>query len=227
MRRFDGAEVGASEAVEEAVDHLPVDPVGHVQRQAFAAEGGLDVGQQPRQRDALRVDLVDDDHAGEAARGCVFHHAHRHRLDAGGGIDDHRHRLDRLQRRQALAEEVGSAGRVDEVDARAGMREVHHRGVERMQHAALERVVVANGAAALDAAARADGARLVQQGLGQRGLAGDCGAHERQCSHGFHFGREAVRSAWHGWTPLHVRKAGPAARMGSGVACGRRGSVRD
>ncbi|MCY1369178.1 hypothetical protein D9M69_562000 [compost metagenome] len=67
VRRFDGAEVGASEAVEEAVDHLPVDPVGHVQRQAFAAEGGLDVGQQARQRNALRVDLVDDDHAGEAA----------------------------------------------------------------------------------------------------------------------------------------------------------------
>ena len=131
------------------------------------------------------------------------------------------------QRRQALAEEVGAAGRVDQVDARAAMREVHHRCVERVLHAALERVVVADGAAALDAATRADGARLVQQGLGQRGLAGGRGAHKRQRSHGFHFGREAVRSAWHGWTPLHVRKARPAARMGSGVARGRRGSVRD
>ncbi len=138
VRRFDGAEIGLAEAVEEAVHHLPVDPVGQVQRQAFAAEGGLDVGQQTRQRDALGVDLVDDDHAREMARGRVLHHAHRHRLDAGRGIDDHRRRFDRFQRRQALAEEVGAAGRVDEVDARAGMRQVHHRGVERVLHAPLD-----------------------------------------------------------------------------------------
>lgn len=77
VRRFDGAEVGLPEAVEEAVHHLPADPVGQAQRQAFAAEGGLDVGQQARQRDALRVDLVDDDHAREMTRGRVRHHAHR------------------------------------------------------------------------------------------------------------------------------------------------------
>ncbi|MNT51887.1 hypothetical protein D3C72_1888750 [compost metagenome] len=96
-----------------------------------------------------------------------------------------------------------------------------------MQHAALERVVVADGAAALDAAARADGARLEQQGLGQGGLASGRRAHQRQRSHCFHFGREAVRSAWHGGTPLRVRKAGPAARKGSGAAHRRRASVRD
>jgi len=51
----------------------------------------------------------------------VFHHPHRHRLDAGLRVDDDDDGLDRLQRRQALAEEVGRAGRVDAVDARVAM----------------------------------------------------------------------------------------------------------
>ena len=53
----------------------------------------------------------------------------------------------------------GRAGRVDEVDARVGVREVHHDGVERVLHAPLERVVVADGGAALEAAGGADARR--------------------------------------------------------------------
>jgi hypothetical protein len=67
------------------------------------------------------VDLVDDDEPVHVARRGVLHHAHGHRLDAHGGVDDHGGRLHRFQRGQALAQEVGAARGVDEVHARVGV----------------------------------------------------------------------------------------------------------
>ena len=84
VRRVDRAEVAVALAVVEAVDDLRAAGVGQVQRQAFPAEGGLDLRQQPGRSTPCGVDLVDDDHAVELARGRVLHHAHRHRLDADG-----------------------------------------------------------------------------------------------------------------------------------------------
>ncbi len=72
--------------------------------------------------------------------------------------------------------------------------QVHHGGVQRMLHAALERVVVADGAAALQRARRGDGAGAGQQGLGQAGLAGGGGADEGQRAD-----RRDARGAALGW----------------------------
>jgi hypothetical protein len=56
------------------------------------------------------------------------------------------------------------------VDARAAVVEVRDGRVQRMLVRLLQRVEVAHGVAALHRAGRGDGAGLVQQRLGQRGL---------------------------------------------------------
>ena len=174
VRRIDAAEIAVARAVVEAVDHLGAARVGQVQRQALAAEGGLDVGQQRGKLRAGGVDLVDHQQAVEVALGGVVHHSHRHRVDAAdfpaGGVDHHHGGLHRLERRQCLADEVGRPGRVDHVNARAGMLEVHHRGIERVLHLAFEGVEIADRAAALQAAGCADRAGTDQQRFGQAGL---------------------------------------------------------
>ena len=107
--------------VEEAVDDALAAVGGQVQRQALLAERGLDLRHQGREVDVLRVDLVDDDHAAALALRRVAHHPLGHHLDAGRCADHHRGRLDGLQRGQRLAEEVGRARRVDQVDAGVGV----------------------------------------------------------------------------------------------------------
>ncbi len=169
--RVDRGEVGAALAVEEAVDDASAAVRGQVQRKAFTSERGLDRGQQAGQVSG-GVDLVDDEQAVELARGGVLHHAHCHRLDTGAGVDHDGGGVHRFQRRQRLADEVRRAGGVDEVDARVAARQVHQRRVQRVLHAAFERVVVAHRGAALQAALGADGASGVQQGLREAGLAG-------------------------------------------------------
>jgi hypothetical protein len=135
------------------------------------------------------------------ARGGVVHHALRHRLDADRGVDDDGRRLHRLQRRQALAQAVGAAGGVDQVDAGVGVVQVQQRAVQRMLHAAFQRVVVADRAAAFQAAGAADDAGLQQQGLGQHRLAGGGGAHEGQGADPGNARGAAVGWAWHGGSP--------------------------
>ena len=180
VRGIDAAEVAVPFAVVEAVDDPGAAGVGQVERQALLAEGGLDLRQHAGQVDARGVDLVDDDQAVALARGGVLHHAHRHRLDAGRRVDDHRRGLHRLERGQALAEEVGGAGRVDEVDPRGAVREVEHAGVERMLHSPLDRIEVADRGAALQRPGGADRARGREQGLGQAGLAGSRRSDQRE-----------------------------------------------
>ena len=92
----------------------------------------------------------------------VLHHAPRHGLYARGGADDDGRGLHRLQRRQALAYEVGQAGGVDQMDAAAAMCGMHERGLQRMLGLDLQRVMVADRAAALHAAGRRDGAAVQQ-----------------------------------------------------------------
>ena len=121
------AEVAVPGAVVETIDHACGALVGQVQRQALTAEAGLDVGQQRGQVHPGCVDAVDDDQPVALALGRPGHHAHRHRLDADRGVDHHRRRLHRLQRRQRLAQAVGRAGGVDQVDATAAMRQVQQR----------------------------------------------------------------------------------------------------
>ena len=128
------AQVTGAAAVEEGVDHLHRAAVGHgagqVQRQALAAEGGLDLRQHGGQVGARGVDAVDDHHPVEPALGGVLHHAQRHRLDPGGGVEHHHRGVHRLQRRQAVADEIRRARRVDDVDAAALPVAVQHRRLQ-------------------------------------------------------------------------------------------------
>ena len=89
-----------------------------VDRQAFLAEGRLELREQPRQVHVLGVDLVDDDHAAEIALPRPLHHAARDHLDAVLGVHHDGRGLHRGQRADRAADEVGQPGRVDEVDAR-------------------------------------------------------------------------------------------------------------
>ena len=180
MRVVDAAEVAVPLAVVEAVDDLRGAGVGQVHRQADLAERRLDLRQHAGQVDAGGVDAIDDDHAVALARGGVLHHAHRHRLDADRRVDHHRRRLDRLERGQALAEEIGRARRVDEVDAGLAVRQVQHARVERVLHAPLERVEVADRRAAIERPRRDDGARGNEQRLGEARLAGGGRTDERE-----------------------------------------------
>jgi hypothetical protein len=159
VRRVDAAEIAVALAVVEAVDDARAAGVGQVERQAFLAERVLDLRQHAGQVDAGHVDPVDDDHAIALARRGVLHHAHRHRLDADRRVDHDRRRLHRLERGQALAEEVGRARRVDEVDARLAARQVQHARVERVLHAPLERVEVADLSCRARASRRDDSRR--------------------------------------------------------------------
>ena len=201
VRRIDAAEIAVAFAVEEAVHDLAGAGIGQVDRQAFTAEGGLDLREQLGQIDTGRVDAVDDDQAIETARGCVVHHPPRHRLDAEHRIDHDSRRLHGFQRRQALTQKVGAARGVDEVDARCRMVEMQHAGVQRVLHPSLERVVVAHRAAALQAARCADGAGACEQGLGKAGLAGGCGPDEGERSDRAQARRACRGWAWHGGSP--------------------------
>ncbi len=195
----DRAEIAVPLAVEEAIHHLAAARIGQVQRQAFLAEGLADLSQHRLQVHALRIDLVDDDDAVDLSLGGVFHHAQRHRLDAGHGVDDDGRRFHRLQRRQRLADEIGGARGVDEVHAGAGVVQMHHRRVERMAEALFQRIVVADGAATFQRAGRGDGAGVVQQRFGQAGLAGRGRAHQGQgADRGDGFGA-GVPAAVGGW----------------------------
>ena len=202
---LDAAEVGLHTgrrvAVEKTIDHPRATGGRQVQRQAFLAEGfahGLEHGGEV---DAGAVDLVDDDQAVQVSCCGVGHHAARHRLDADGGVDDHGGGLHRLQRRQAVAEEVGAAGGIQQMHADAAVVEVQHRGVQRMLHAAFECIEVADRAAALDAARCVDGSGAGQQGLGQGGLACRRRAHQGQRTDGGRPEWAAGEGCGHGRSP--------------------------
>ena len=162
----------------EAVQHRFAPLRGQVDRQAFAAERGLDLLHQRFQVDALRIDLVDDDDAVAFALRGPLHHAHRHRLDAGRCVDDDGGGLDGLQGRQRLPEEIRRTRGVDQVREDVAVFEVQQRRVEGTQGPLFQRVVVRDGTAPLDAAGCAHRPGLPQQGFGQAGLACGTGPDE-------------------------------------------------
>ncbi len=117
------------------------------------------------------VDPVDDDHAWQAALRRHVQDAPRRRLNALVGGDDDRHRLGRRQDRERLAEEVGEAGRVDQVDEQAVVPKRRDRRIEAVAMGLLLGLEVADGVAVLDAPGLRDHAGVRKQTLGERRLA--------------------------------------------------------
>ena len=165
MRFGDGGEVRFAAGIEEAVHHLRAAGRGQVDRQAFLAEGFLELLEQGGQVDVVRVDLVDHQQTAQPALARPVHHARGGQLDAGLCVDHDHRRLHRLQAGDGLAMEVGIARGVDHVHARAVVIEVGDCGVQRMLVLLLQRIEVAHGGAALDAAGGGDRAGCMQQVL--------------------------------------------------------------
>ncbi|MCY1292398.1 hypothetical protein D9M70_416230 [compost metagenome] len=164
-------EVGLAVGVEEAVDH-PVGAIGRqVERQHLLAEGLAQVGEQGRQVDPFGVDLVHHEDAAQPAFAGQGHHPPGDQLDAALRIDHHQRGFHRGQGGDGLADEVGVAGGVDQVDLGAGMTAMCQRRAQGVSVVALQRVEVADRVATLQGAQAGDRAAAVQQGLDQAGLA--------------------------------------------------------
>ena len=173
VRRRDRIEVGVRVfGIEIAVGDPRGAVGGQVQRNALAAEGLADLRHEPGQVGGFAVDMADHDEPGHVHFPGGVHGAPGHEFDAGRGVDHDHRGFGRRQHAQRASREIGGAGRVDQVDVSAAVLEMAHRHVGGILQALLFRAVVANGAAALDAAGRRDCAGCRQQVFGQHGLAG-------------------------------------------------------
>src|SRR5262249_40470429 len=121
--------------------------------------------------DVVRVELVDDQHAGQAAAAGLVEQPAGVDLDAGRRGDDDDGGFDGAQGGQGAADEVGGAGGGEQVDVLALVLQVQDAGVDGEMALVLLLVVVGNAGAVLGAAAAVDGPRGVEQGVGKRGLA--------------------------------------------------------
>ncbi len=165
VRLRDRREIGISRRVEEAVDDPRAVARRQVDRQTFLAERCLQRFEHAFGIDVVGVDLVDDDQTAEPSLAGPFHHPLRDHLDAGLCVDDDARRFDSIERTDRLAHEVRKPRRVDQVDARPLGVQVRYRRAQRVFPCLLERVEVAHGRAALDAARGANRACLCEQRL--------------------------------------------------------------
>ncbi len=120
-------EVGLARVVREAVDDARAAVGRQVDRQTRASERVLNRRHEAGQVDVLGVDAIDDDHPAQAAFGGPVHHPARHQFDAVLRVDDDRNGFHRVERANALPDEIGMPGRVDQVNARAAVVEVDDR----------------------------------------------------------------------------------------------------
>ena len=117
MRFLDRREVGRLAVImEKAVDDFRAAGRRQVDGEAFGSELVADFLERRLRICVAGIDLVDDEDAAQAPVPGRVHHALRHRLDAGDGVDDDGRGFHGLQHRQRAADEVGVAGRIDEID---------------------------------------------------------------------------------------------------------------
>ena len=121
--------------------------------------------------DVVGVELGDAEDAAEAGVARLLPGAAGVDLDAGVGVDRDQRRVDRSQRADRLADEVGIAGRVDDVEPLAGVVEMDDRRLDRMLVVLFFFVEVADAGAVVDARLAADSAGLDEQMIDERCLA--------------------------------------------------------
>ncbi len=160
---------GVGEQVGDAVERrLLAD--GQLERRDAGAEAVAQLFERAVEGGALLVELVDEDHPGDPHLLGETPHPLGAHLDAVDGAHHEDGEIDHAERSVDVADEVGVAGGVDEVDLVTLPLE---RGVgQRQRHAPLRflGVVVEHGVAVLDSAQAADGSGPVEQRLGQRRL---------------------------------------------------------
>ncbi len=128
------------------------------------AQGSVEAG-------PLAVELVDEHETGQAELGCQVPDRFGLRFDALDRAHHDDSEVDDRQRRSHLAEEVGVAGRVDDVELDVAQRARCHG--ERQRHVPFDLfgLEVADGGAVVDLSLSGDGTGGEEQSLGQRGLA--------------------------------------------------------
>ncbi len=132
VRGRDGTEITFAAVVQQAF-HDRLGPAGgKIDRQAFVAEGLLDLRDETLQINFRQIDFIDDDRARQIARAGDLHHSPRDHFDARLGVDDHGDGFDRRQARDAEADQVGAAGRVDDVDSLAKVIAMQDGGIDGM-----------------------------------------------------------------------------------------------
>jgi hypothetical protein len=139
-----------------------------------------DIPQQPVIARAAPVDLVDEHHGRDASPLQRPHQDAGLRLHALHGRDHQDGAVEHAQRAFHLGDEVGVAGRVDQVDGDAFDRERRDRGLDRDAALSLQRQRVGLGGAVIDAADLVDDPGRVQQPFGQGGLTGVYMRHDPQ-----------------------------------------------
>jgi hypothetical protein len=150
-----------------------------VQRRAALAEGALDAVQGAGERRPVAVELVDEERPRQAE--LLGHGPH----DLGLGLhplhgaDHEQHRVGGRQGGPHVADEVGVAGRVQQVDLEAVVLHRRHRQRHRDLLAGLLRLEVGHGGAVLHPADPVGRAGGVQHRLDQGGLAGAPVTHDQ------------------------------------------------
>ncbi len=131
----------------------------------------LDVADELGEIDVLGVHLGDDDHPTQARLAGFLEHPASVHFDAGVGVDADGGGFDGPHRADRLADEIGIARRVDQIEMLAGVVEVHQGRFDRVLVVLFFFVEVADAGAIVDAGRAGHGAGKVQNLVDQRGFA--------------------------------------------------------
>jgi len=171
--RIDRASLGHLRRRVEHADHaLEIRPetIGDIEQDALLAERVLDGRDQLREVDVVRVALVDHDQPGQRVLSGLVEHASRIHLDAVHRRHDDHCRFDGVERFQRGPDKVGIARRIEQVDELSFVFEMQDRRVDREVVFVLLVVVVGDAGAVVHGPHAVHGVRLVEQGIGERGL---------------------------------------------------------
>ena len=149
-----------------------------VEEDAAFAEGVADHLEELGELDVVAVEPIDDQHAGEPFLAGLAEESPRVDLDAGGGVDDDDRGFDRVQDAESLANEIGFAGGIEEIDALAGVVEMEDVRVDRVVEVLFLVVEIGDAGAVIDRSSSFDGVGFVEKCIRQRGLARNLVAYE-------------------------------------------------
>jgi hypothetical protein len=188
----------------------------HVERHASGAKTLADVFQQLGKVDVVGVHARDDDHAADAGLLRLLEDAAGVDFDAAVGVDRDQGRIGSAKSADRLADEVGIARRVDDVEPLASVREVDDARFDRPLVGLFLGIEVADARAGIDARVAIDGARFDQQLVAQHGLATAAVAAKGNvadvsCARLRHSLGPFTRRAW-GVSPM-ISRLTPAARQ--------------
>ena len=179
MRIVDRRKIGGARGIEKTIDDAFAAVGGQIDRQAFLAERALHGGKHRGQIDVIGVDPIDDDEPAQLACSRPVHHPRGDHLRTRRRVDDDRCRLDCIERADRLADEVGIARRIDQMNPRTRAFQMHQRRAQRMLISLFERIEVADGAPTLDTACGLNRPGLCKQRLRERCLARCTVTHQR------------------------------------------------